>query len=160
MIGDHSQARMGPSRKSSTAPSNSKQTSLHFAKLGSDWKLPREPPSHTPSSSPSHFPTTGPSRFPSQVLSVNFQPGTQPHRPAQIQLKEFPGNLHGPARARNQLPLEPRSHAPATPEGNISQGGATSKCVTSINAAAVPNTLQKKTQRSHLHTIREAIRRQ
>ena len=35
-IGDHYQAGMGPYRKYSTAPSNSKQTSLHFAKLRSD----------------------------------------------------------------------------------------------------------------------------
>ena len=140
VTGDHSQAGIGPSRKSITAPSNSKQTSLQFAELGSYWKYPRKPPFHTPISSPSHFPTTVLYILTSRGPSGNFQPGTQPHRPDQIQIKNFLGNLHGPARARNQLPLDTHSHTPSTPEYNTSKGGAISKGGTTSDAAAVPTT--------------------
>ena len=96
------------------------------------------------------FPTTGPSRLPSRVTSVNFQPGTQPHLPDQIQLKIFSGNLHGPARVCNQLPLEPHSHTPDTLEGATPKGG------TSSDATAVPTTVgpthYKKIHRGATHT--------
>ena len=60
--------------------------------------------------------------------------------PSSDPTQKFPGNLHGPARARNQLPIEPHSHIPATPEGNTYKGGATSKGGTSSNATAAPTT--------------------
>ena len=96
----------------------------HFPELRHDWQFLRKPPSHAPSSFPFHFPTTGPSRSPIRGPSGNFQLGTQPHRPARIQLKNFPENLHGPSRA--QLPLQQMSvmcaqpHTPAPIQPPIS----------------------------------------
>ena len=82
----------------------SNHTSFHFAEIGSGLKFPRKYPSHAPSSFPFHFPTTRPSRSPGQGPSGNFQLGTPRHRPAQIQLKNFPGNLHGLSQAYTRLP--------------------------------------------------------
>ena len=69
-------------------------------------KVPEETPISCPEllSVSFHSPNTGPSRSSSQGPSRNFQLETTPRRPAQIQLRNYPGNLHGPFRAHTQLP--------------------------------------------------------
>ena len=78
-------------------------TSHHFAELRSNWNFLRKPPSHAPSSFPFHSLTTSPSRLSSQGPSGNYQLETLSHCRARIQIRNFPGNHHGPFLAHTQL---------------------------------------------------------